>query len=341
MKIGIYENRYIVGIMRTRWTKRLNHMADESHLSILGQGVEQGHAVLAEAVAAYTQVLGERLVAAYALGSLAHGGFSPFVSDVDLALILTDPLRPTDSVRVAAVAWGLKAKGSALHDRLSVFWGTPLSLAGRVSGGRFPLLDRLDLIEHGRLLQGEDARGGLVPPRRDELLMAGAHFALEYLAGLDVEPPLGSLHRARGSRQLIKKLVLFPFRFLFTAGEGAVEEILRPELLLARGIRRLTKLVLFPVRFLFTADTGRVGTNDDAVDHYLASDTPPGATLVAAALAWRTVPPENDEAVLSLLEAGMVPLYLHYIDNQRAHLAALGRHDLAEAFGQWRRRLLQ
>jgi hypothetical protein len=301
-------------------------MADESHLSTLAQGGEQGHAVLAEAVAAYAQALGERLVAAYALGSLAHGGFSPLVSDVDLALILADPLRPTDSERVAAVARGLKAKDSALHDRLSVFWGTLSSLGGRVPGGRFPPLDRLDLLEHGRLLRGEDVRNGLVPPSRDELLVAGALFALEYLADLVVGPPherpeqaLGSLHR----------------------GEDAVEEIRRPELLLARGLRRLTKLVLFPVRFLFTAETGRVGTNDAAVDHYLAADAPPGGALVAAALAWRTVPPESDEVVLSLLEAGMVPLYLHYIDNQRARLAALGRHDLAEAFGQWRRRLLQ
>jgi hypothetical protein len=62
---------------------------------------------------------------------------------------------------------------------------------------------------------------------------------------------------------------------------------------------------------------------------------------VAAALAWRTVPPENDGAVLSLLEDGMVPLYLHYIDDQRAPLASLGRHDLAEVFGQWRGQLLK
>ena len=50
-------------------------MANEPHLGILpDQGVEQGHAVLADAVAAYTQALDERLIAAYALGSLAHGG---------------------------------------------------------------------------------------------------------------------------------------------------------------------------------------------------------------------------------------------------------------------------
>ena len=301
-------------------------MADESHLSIPAQRVEEGQAVLAEAVGAYTQALGERLIAAYALGSLAHGGFSPLVSDVDLALILADPLHPTDSETVAAVARGLKAKGSALHERLSVFWGTPSSLEGRVPGGRFPPLDRLDLLEHGRLLWGEEVRNGLVTPGRDELLVAGALFALEYLGGLVVGPPherpgqaLGSLHH----------------------DDDAVEEIRCPELLLARGLRRLTKLVLFPVRFLFTAETGRVGTNDTAVAHYLAAGDPPGAALVGAALAWRTAPPENEEIILSLLETGMVPLYLHYINDHRARLAALGRHDLTEAFGQWERRLLQ
>jgi hypothetical protein len=248
---------------------------------------------------------------------------------------------------VTAVAWGLKAKGSALHNRLSVFWGTPSSLAGQVPGGRFPLLDRLDLLEHGYLLWGADARSGLVPPGRDELIVAGALFALEYLAGLVVEPPhegpvqaLGHLHRTRVLYRLAKH-VLFPVRSIFTTGKDPTEKIRRPQLLLAQGLRELTKLVLFPVRFLFTTETGRVGTNEDAVNHYLAADTLPGAVLVAAALDWRTAPPESDEAVLSLLESEMVPLYLHYIDNQRAHLAALGRHDLAEAFGQWRGRLLQ
>jgi len=56
-------------------------MANEPHLRVLTQGVERGHAVLADAVATYTRVLGERLLAAYALGSLAYGGFSPLASD--------------------------------------------------------------------------------------------------------------------------------------------------------------------------------------------------------------------------------------------------------------------
>src|SRR5215211_2355757 len=310
-------------------------MANEPHVRVLTQGVERGHAVLADAVAAYRRVLGKRLLAAYALGSLAHGGFSPLVSDVDLALILTDPLGKADSARVKAVAWGLRAKGSALHGQLSVFWGIPSSLAGLRRP--LPALDRLDLLEHGLLLLGEDVRGGLLPPARNELLVTGALFALEHLAGSAIGPP----PRARGVGRLTK-LVPFPTRLVPASNGDALEEIRRPKLLLSRGVGRLTKLVLFPVRLLYTAETGRVGANDAAVEHYLAADTaPPGASLVAAALAWRTVPPDNDGAVLSLLEYGIRPLYLHYIDDQRARLDSLRRHDLAEVFGKWQRQLLK
>ena len=137
-------------------------------------------------------------------------------------------------------------------------------------------------------------------------------------------------------------MVPFPAPFVPARSEDALEEIRCPKLLLSRGVGRLTKLVLFPVRLLFTAQTGRVGTNDAAVKHYLAADAaPPGASLVAAAIAWRTVPPENDGAVLSLLEDGIRPLYLHYIDDQQARLDSLGHHDLAEVFGKWRGQLLE
>jgi hypothetical protein len=103
---------------------------------------EPAEAVLAEATEAYRRALGNRLVAAYALGSLAHGGFSPLVSDVDLGLVLADPLRPTDAGTVEQIAAALQSGGSALHERLSVFWGTPSTLGGQAPGGRFPPLDR-------------------------------------------------------------------------------------------------------------------------------------------------------------------------------------------------------
>jgi predicted nucleotidyltransferase len=288
-------------------------------------GDEQGQVVLAEAVGAYREALGQRLVAAYALGSLAHGGFSPLVSDVDLGLVLADPLGPSDPETVQAVADRVKARGSVLHERLSVFWGTPSTLRGRVAGGRFPPLDRLDLLENGRLLNGEEARQDLARPGRAELLVAGAEFALDFLGpGRGPDSPAS---QRLGS--------------LAPAGEEAVEEIRRPERLVARGPRHLTKMVLFPVRFLFTAATGQVGTNQAAVDHYLADDRAPGARLVAAALTWRTAPPDDDEAAAELLGREIVPLYLHYIDDHTARLDAVGEVDLAEAFERWRARLLE
>ena len=67
-------------------------------------GVTAGEAVLAEAVAVCKKDLGERLIAAYALGSLTHGGFSPLVSDVDLGVVLSDPVEQSDNAAIQKVA---------------------------------------------------------------------------------------------------------------------------------------------------------------------------------------------------------------------------------------------
>jgi len=286
-------------------------------------GTDQGEAVLAQAVGAYRAALGSRLIAGYALGSLAHGGFSPLVSDVDLGLILRDPLRRRDRLTIRTVGEGVRAGGPALHRRLSVFWGTPATLQGRASGGRFPPLDRLDLLEYGRLLAGRDARDGVARPGPDELLVAGAEFALGNLGGAGNLP--GRL------RAWVQP---GPHR------DNAPDEIRNPALLVSRGPRRVTKIVLFPVRFLFTAATGRVGTNALAAEHYLAGASAPGAELVAAALAWRLEPPADEAAAAALLRAELIPLYVHYLDDHITRLSAAGRPGLAGRFRRWRARLL-
>jgi len=283
---------------------------------------DQGEAVLARAVAAFENALGSRLVAGYALGSLAHGGFSPLVSDVDLGLILRDPHKASDRLTIRRVADAVRADGPALAKRLSVFWGTPSTLAGQARGGRFPPLDRLDLLEYGRVLTGRDARDHVARPGRTDLLVAGAEFALGSLGG-----PRTLRDRARswaGGR---------------LGRDPALEEIRTPALLVSRGPRRLTKIVLFPVRFLFTAQTGLVGTNGLAAEHYLASTDSPAAELVTAALGWRERAPDDPEAAAALVGRDLIPLYLHYIDDHIARLEAAGRHDLAARFRRWRARL--
>jgi hypothetical protein len=289
-------------------------------------GTDDGEAVLADALAAYRPALGARLLAGYALGSLAHGGFSPLVSDVDLGLVLRDPVRITDRWTIRRVARDVRAGagGSVLHERLSVFWGTPATLRGPAAGGRFPPLDRLDLLENGRLLTGRDVRDGLPRPEPSDLLIAGAQFALESLGGAGpLRHRLIGLARRHGRPQ-----------------DDATAEIRDPALLVARGPRRLTKVVLFPVRFLFTADTGRVGTNAAASEHYLAADRAPAAGLVAAALTWRTRPPADQAAAVALLRSELIPLYVQYIDDHVARLHAEGQHTLAGGFRRWRARLL-
>ncbi|HTW04392.1 MAG TPA: hypothetical protein VMF87_29110 [Streptosporangiaceae bacterium] len=287
-------------------------------------GTDDGDAVLADALAAYRVALGPRLLAGYALGSLAHGGFSPLVSDVDLGLVLQDPVRRTDRLTMRRIAGDVRAGGSALHQRLSVFWGTPATLSGQAAGGRFPPLDRLDLLENGRLLTGRDARDGLLRPGTSELLVEGAQFALESLGGAG---PLS--HR-------LKDLVKTRGR----PHNDATAEIRDPARLVAEGPRRLTKVVLFPVRFLFTAATGRVGTNADASQHYLAADRAPAKDLVAAALSWRAAPPADPEPAIALLRNELIPLYVQYIDDHIARLHAEGQHALAGGFRRWRAGLL-
>jgi len=278
--------------------------------------------VLVRAVAAYRAALGSRLIAGYALGSLAHGGFSPLVSDVDLGLMLHDPVRAKDRLTIRTVARSVRAGGSALDQRLSVFWGTPATLQGQRRGGRFPPLDRLDLLEYGRLLTGTDARSAVARPDRTELLVAGAEFALGYLGGT-----------ARLQDRL-RQRALFRSR-----DDDVLTEIRTPSRLVSAGPRRVTKIVLFPVRFLFTAQTGQVGTNTLAARHYLASPVAPSTSLVAAALAWRLEPPADGEAA-ALLGRELVPLYVHYIDDHIARLRAVGHHRLADRFHRWRTRLL-
>ena len=277
--------------------------------------------MLARAVSAYRAALGSRLIAGYALGSLAHGGFSPLVSDVDLGLILQDPVRAKDRLTIRAVARSVRAGGPGLHERLSVFWGTPSTLRGQGRGGRFPPLDRLDLLEYGRLLTGQDARSSVARPEQAELLVAGAEFALGYLGG---------------ARKLPSRLA--DWARLRLRDDNVLNDIRTPSQLVSRGPRRLTKIVLFPVRFLFTAETGQVGTNTLAAGHYLASANAPAATLVTAALAWRIVPPD-DEAT-ALLSRELIPLYVHYIDDHITRLHAVNRHRLAGSFHRWRTRLL-
>ena len=271
----------------------------------LGIGADAGKQVLTYAVDQARTLWGERLIAAYALGSLAHGGFSIHVSDVDLGLVLADPLDASDAASVSELSSAVKSSGEPLTDRLSVFWGSAATLSGKAAGGRFPPLDRLDLKQFGRLLAGRDVRAELGSPTLQELVIASARHALRYVA------------------------------------RPEVKDLLRDPVALANaGTKPLTRLVLYPVRFLFTARTGQVGMNDAAVRHFVTTDNSHAAALARKALEWRFEPPgPGGPSVVELLREGLLPLYQIFLADYEQRLREYGERDLAQAFSDWRARL--
>jgi hypothetical protein len=263
-----------------------------------------GEHVLAQAVDLAQAIWGDRLIAVYALGSLAHGGFSVHVSDVDVALILDDPLDEGDAEGVDRLLNDMKAGGLRLAERLSVFWGSIGTLSG-AAGGRFPPLDVLDLKQFGRLLAGRDVRARLPAPTLRALVVSTAEFSLKRLSTPEVTAQLRN-----------------PVDFANA------------------GTKTLTKLVLFPVRFLFTARTGQIGMNDKAVEYFSEVATGPAAELARKGFEWRYDPPDpGDRAVVELLRNGVLPLYRMFLADYERRLREYGEPELAQAYREWQERL--
>ena len=190
-------------------------------------------------------------------------------------------------------------------DRLSLFWGSPGSLAGGVSGGRFPAADRLDLKNSGRLLAGRDLRTDIIRPTLNELVVDGAVLALQKLST-----------------------------------PAVVAKIRDPIALAGSDAIRLTKWLLFPVRLLFTLRTGEVAEVDRAVQHFCSVTSGPEAKLARCALGWRFAPPPpHDPDALEVIAQGAVPFYRRLLDEYGAQLRCYGRLDLADAFRDWHCRL--
>ena len=264
-----------------------------------------GDRVLARAVSLAQTAWGKRLVAAYALGSLAHGGFSIHVSDVDLGLVIDDPLVDSDADTLVGILGKLNTDDIPLAERLSVFWGSQATLSGTAAGGRFPPVDLLDLKDSGRLIAGRDIRSLLRTPALKELVVSGAAFALKVLSTSQTTAYLRN-----------------------------------PVDLVNTGTRKLTKLVLYPVRFLLTAHTGAVGVNHKAVEYFSTIASGTTVALAKSALEWRMSPPDpEDSSIVKTLREGLLPLYRVFLEDYERRLHEYGEPDLAQAFSEWRHRL--
>jgi hypothetical protein len=157
-------------------------------------------------VSQWQKALGNELLGAYMIGSVAHAGFSRRYSDVDIALITAAGLSPQayDRIRSESVAlsadWGPK---------ISVFW------ADRdFSVGRFPPLDRIDYLDHAIVLMEREC----VRPARP-----GRSEIRQYLRGDPFETWAGQARSFATAHKLEPKdhkpylrTLLYPARFCYS-----------------------------------------------------------------------------------------------------------------------------
>jgi predicted nucleotidyltransferase len=219
-------------------------------------GIAEIDVLLADCLARAREAFGVRLASMYLIGSLAHGGFAPAVSDIDVALLLAGPLEQDDARQIAALTAALVASHLDYGPRPSVFWSAPeeFASADRVQvAGRFPALDRCDLTAHGSLYWGADIRPTLAPPTRRAILA--------------------------NCRADLPRFVRDPAFFPLLTGAARADFSDR---------KALTRYCLFPARFLYTAATDEIASNDRAAEYYLAHyGGGPGDAIVALGLALR------------------------------------------------------
>jgi predicted nucleotidyltransferase len=190
----------------------------------------------------FTARPGVALVEIYKLGSLAHGGFSHEYSDIDVGIILNCPTPPVEMDELIAGAKTLDAK---YGNKLSVFWGNPL-----FSWGRLPILDRLDLLDHGVPLVN-DRKANFPRPSKGEI-----RFALRDSIEKSWRPRFPGLQKLPQLEAAYRKPYI--------------------------------RCLLYPARLIYTWDCLEVNSNDRAVE-YLRRVQPPNLDLqpIEMALACR------------------------------------------------------
>lgn len=157
-------------------------------------------------VPCWRNVLGNELLGAYLIGSVAHAGFSWRYSDVDVALVTEAGLSPKAHDRIRSEAAELSADWGP---KVSIFWADR-----HFSVGRFPPLDRIDYLDHAIVLVERDC----VRPARPMLAEIQ-----QYLRG---EPFVRWAGRARSfaaaatleqaDRKAYLRTLLYPARFCYS-----------------------------------------------------------------------------------------------------------------------------
>lgn len=154
----------------------------------------------------WDRYLGSRLLGIYLIGSLAHGGFGPRYSDIDVAVVLSNALSTADITEMNRMAAEVSRQHAA---KLSLFW-TDRGFAI----GRFPPLDRIDFLKNAvKLLEREAVRPGQPSLAEVRAYLRGAPF--ERWAAKAREFSVASELRPEEHKQYLRAL-LYPARFIYS-----------------------------------------------------------------------------------------------------------------------------
>jgi hypothetical protein len=191
-----------------------------------------------EVASHFESELGSLLLEVYQMGSLVHGGFSSTYSDIDVGILLKCAIPPAG---IDAAIESAKKLSPEYGKKLSVFWGNP-----ECDWGRLPVLDRLDLLDHG------------VP----------------LLHNRKVDFP-------RPAKAEIQGALLDSVE---ASWKPRIAELSRLTQLEPTQSKPYIRAVLYPARLIYSWDSLAVDSNDGAVD-YLRKIKPEGLDLGPIALA--------------------------------------------------------
>jgi hypothetical protein len=248
------------------------------------------------------EMLGDRCMSVYLMGSLARGAFSEVASDIDIGLILRGTLQENDISIIEEIQANAVANSPQINNNVSIFWGNIESINGETDDGRYPPFDRLDLIDHALLLWGVEVRDQLIKHTKEELIIASAEFSIDYL---------GSNER--------------------------INEFLNCELITNKGVVYVSKTVLFPARFIYLAKTGEIAGNDVSYQYYIDNFSGSDSELVNSGYQWRldSLPEDLDE-VTKTISNGLIKLYHNFIDIYVEQMELYAQIELKSKLFQWK-----
>ncbi|MEK7991107.1 MAG: hypothetical protein VSS52_008895 [Thiotrichaceae bacterium] len=163
---------------------------------------------VAELTTTLCELFGDKLRNVFQLGSLSHGGFSERFSDIDIAVVLYEPI--ADEMIADIKQQILRLEPTELAMRVSLFWTVP-----DFSWGRLRPVDQLDFLDNRECLWGEPLQNLPSRPALDSVRMDMYDNSLPYWTEKTQYFAQNLPNDEKQFKEFVRCL-LYPARLIFT-----------------------------------------------------------------------------------------------------------------------------